>query len=435
LREGALLLAAHPVVVLGLGVALLLSLGAVCCGLGLVAAPWLVCELMALALGVARGRRIARHRGWIAAGMVQAVAVVVLAAAVAMALTWLGAGMDASELRPRRAAGDQGEFLLVVGGFTVVALLYMAPFLYAPSLLLERGGSLAGALAESARLVQRGGLGAHLAFTCACHLLQVAPALLGVAVALLAGDRAGVPWAVALSLPAMTVTLPLGQAMVVAAYAERTASAPRAAPLAPPVRRSAAALCIAVGVAPAVALVLIMVAVAVRPALPRPGVAPGGEVVAAGALEDEVRTFAIPYTALSATASHTRVAIEAGDGGGAGILPRPAGAHLDRLQIVRVRDAFAIEIGAGEASYVAWIDRAGVRLDDDLSARLEDRLPPWGLALLALAMLATALGMMPAVARLRTDAPGAARRLGLVVLLLLPLHLTALAIGLGALFG
>jgi hypothetical protein len=102
---------------------------------------------------------------------------------------------------------------------------------------------------------------------------------------------------------------------------------------------------------------------------------------------------------------------------------------------VRVRDAFAIELGAGEASYVTWIDRAGVRLDDDLSARLEDRLPPWGLALLALAMLATALGMMPAVARLRTDAPGAARRLALVVLLLLPLHLTALALGLGALFG
>lgn len=436
LGAGARLLAAHPVVGLGLGLALVLSLGAVCCGLGLVAAPWLVCELLAWLLGTALGRRIPRQLGWLGAGLVQAVAVVVVSAAAGAAVTWLGAQLTLSTEPPSPVARDNVQVLGLALGGSVVALLYMTPFLYTPTLLVDRGGVPGGAFVESARLVMRGGLAAHLLLSVVSHLLQLSPVLIAAGVALLAADPAAVPLAVAIALPVMALSVPLGQAMIVSSYVERRPADVALPPFEPPVKRSLAFGLGGVAIAPALALLLVSAAVIARPSHPRPGTAPLGELVVAGAIEPgQQQVLAIPTTALTVHASARRLAIVAGDGGGAGRVPRPPGATFDRVRVVRVRDAYAIEVGADDRSWVTWIDRAGVRLDDDLAVRLADHLPPWGLPLLALAMVAVALGLASPLARLSEGAGEADRRRAWrAVGWLAPLAVAALAVGLAALW-
>jgi hypothetical protein len=433
LRSATALLVVHPVVALGLGGALLLSLGAVCCGLGLIAAPWFVCELMAMVLGTARGRRISRHRGWLGAGFIQAAAVVVSTSAVVVSVTWLGTQLPVSPLAPLTTAGaGQGQVLALVAGGSAVALVYMLPYLYAPLLLIEQGGSLGGALVHSASRVVRGGLGAHFLLSSASHFLQVLPPALAAGAVLAVGDPVILPLVVGLSLPAMALTIPMGQAMIVASYAERVP--PDRPMVAPPVGRPLAVGFALVGLAPAVALLLIVAAVTVRPSMPSPGSAPLGDVVAGGALGSQVSTFPVPHTALEVHASRTHLSIHAGDGGGAGALPQPPDARFDRLRVIRVRDAYAVEVGSDAMSYLTWIDRAGVRLDDDLPARLDDHLPRGGLVVLALAMLATALLFGPALERLASGVGSAKRRAWWVVGLLLPLNVAALALGVHAAF-
>ncbi|MFW6023527.1 MAG: hypothetical protein ACOC9O_02165, partial [Myxococcota bacterium] len=410
------------------------SLGAVCCGLGFVSAPWFACELSALVLATALGERVPRHRGWLAAGAVQTVAVLVLSAAVGAAVTWLDAEMLLGS--PRPIAGGNIPLLVLALGGSAVALLYMVPYLYAPVLLIHRGGRLGGAMLESARRVGHGGLLAHLGLSCASHLLQVAPPLLAAALALALADRAAVPVAVATSLPFMALTLPLGQGMIVSAYLERDrgSPSPREAIGRAPVGRTLALGLTIVGLAPAVALVLVAVAVMVRPSHARPGDAPLGELVAGGAIDHSPpASFPIPQSALEVRASTRHVAVVARDGGGAGAVPLPSEATLERVRVVRVRDAYAVEVGSGDRSWVTWVDRAGVRLDDDLSARLADHLPPWGLPWLVMVMAANGLALSHVLARLASSGGGARRRAWFAVGGLLPLVAVALALGFRAL--
>ncbi|MFW6050859.1 MAG: hypothetical protein ACODAU_06775 [Myxococcota bacterium] len=433
LRGAARLLAVHPGLSVGLGVALVLSLGSVCCGLGLIAAPWFACELLALTLATGLGRRVPRQRGWLAAGAVQAVAVVVLSAAVGAAVTWLGAETPRSSEMPAPVAPSNARLLALALGGSVLGLLYMVPYIYAPLLLVDRGGGLGAAMAESARYVVRGGFVAHLGLSLASHLLQVSPPLLAAVIALVAGDLGEIAWGVALAVPVMAVTVPLGQGMIVASYLDRRPSGATAALGRAPLTRPLAAGLFAVGLAPAVALLLVSAAVTVRPADPRPGEAPLGEVVAGGTIDGAPVALAIPHTALEVRASPTRLAIAAGDGGGAGAVPRPEGAVFERVRVVRVRDAYALEVAGEGRSWVTWIDRAGVRLDDDLSARLADRLPTWGLPWLAVAMMAAALGIAPTLAWLGSRSEANRCRAWTVVLALLPLAAVALWLGARAL--
>lgn len=431
LRQSARLLAVHPVVALGLGVGLVLSLGAVCCGLGLVSAPWFVCELSALVLATALGERVPRHRGWLAAGAIQTVAVVVLSAAVGAAATWLDAEMLLGS--PRPLTGGNAPLLVLALGGSAVALLYMVPYLYAPVLLIDRGGHLGGAMLESARMVGCGGVLSHLGLSCTAHLLQVAPPLMAATVALALADLATVPVAIVASLPVMALTLPLGQGMIVSAYLNQRPSHRRDALGRAPVGRALALGLTTVGLAPAMALVLVAVAVMARPSHARPGEAPLGELVAGGAIEDSPDGFPIPQSALEVRASARRVAVVARDGGGAGAIPLPPEASLERVRVVRVRDTYAVEMGGRDQSWVTWVDRAGVRLDDDLSARLADHLPSWGLPWLVMVMAATGLALSRVLARLASGGRAAGRRAWFAVGGLLPVVAVALALGVRAL--
>jgi hypothetical protein len=50
--------------------------------------------------------------------------------------------------------------------------------------------------------------------------------------------------------------------------------------------------------------------------------------------------------------------------------------------------------------YVTRVDRAGVRQDDDLRARLLDRVPSWALYLMLASLFATAAALLPVLAGL-----------------------------------
>ncbi|HET8932492.1 MAG TPA: hypothetical protein VFN67_03585, partial [Polyangiales bacterium] len=108
----------------------------------------------------------------------------------------------------------------------------------------------------------------------------------------------------------------------------------------------------------------------------------------------------LPASALSLQISASRVSVAASDGGGVGELPLSAAAPIQRVRVVRVRDTFAIELLQAGQLYLTLIDRAGVRLDDDLPARLRDRSRPWQWLYLLWTLLFTVLLSVPVLADL-----------------------------------
>lgn len=387
LRDSAHVLRRHPVVFYALGVALLLSLGAVCCGLGLIAAPWLACELSGLQLELTTGDRRVRTASWLGAAFLQLTAIVVMAVGATLAATALH--VTPAPLDGAQSASGPLLVLLAVGGATIV-LSFMAPFVLAPLILVDRGGSVGSALVESARISMTGGLLAHVGLSLCAHAVQVLPAVIVLVVVSVMADFDSVPLAMTAALPLMGATIPLGQGMIVSAYAARRSPAPATerregvAPL--PLALSLGA----VASLPVVAVLLVAASIVVRPARPSPGAAPAGELVTDHRIgaADPPRTIHLPDTTVSVIASPTRVEVVASDGGGAGQVPLAHDAPVVRVRAVRVRDAFAVELTSadGRASTV-WVDRAGVRLDDHPSARLADHAPPLSLLLVGFALL------------------------------------------------
>ena len=62
-------LRAHPVVGAALGAAVVFSLASMLFGIGVLSAPWFICEIFALQLAVLTGRSAVRGVGWIRAGV------------------------------------------------------------------------------------------------------------------------------------------------------------------------------------------------------------------------------------------------------------------------------------------------------------------------------------------------------------------------------
>jgi hypothetical protein len=169
-----------------------------------------------------------------------------------------------------------------------------------------------------------------------------------------------------------------------------------------------------------------------------------GEVVHVVVPGASARSLELPATALSLQVSSSGVSVVASDGGGVGELPLSAAEPIARVRVVRVRDAFAIELVQGASTYVTRIDRAGVRLDDDLPARLRDRSRPWQWLYLLCTLLFTVLSSAPVLAGLAAAAqPTAAsaaadralRRARVVALWLLPWGVGSLTMALYVLFG
>jgi hypothetical protein len=400
------LLRARSVVTPSLGAAVVLSLLSVCCGIGLITTPWFLCELFALQLALCTGRPMVRGMSFIPAGLVM-LGAVLLVSAVAW-ITLLGTGPELSNQTPRLF---NFTTLMRSGGFyaimaSAIALLVIAPLLYAPLILIERQTRFDAALLESVRLVVTHGVLANLVLSLVAHAVMVMPLLIATALALLI-DPGQLSIFALCAAPLLCASVPLGQGMIVWTYTQ-VRDAPEPAPTeldalsAKALRRTGAharAWTVLI-VLPIVSLIVLGLSL-VRPSRIPLGRAPAGELLAILTPQgrDAARVW-LPDTALEISATRSAVHIAASDGGGAGTLPLTAAGPIERVRIVRVRDAFALELTQAGQFYVTWIDRAGVRLDDDLRVRLLDRVSPLQLLVVLCALFATGIATVPVLSDL-----------------------------------
>ena len=406
LRRSVELTRTRLLVSLALGAGVVLSLVSLCCGIGALMAPWILCELLALQLSQALDRAVERSRAWFGAGAVL-LAATLLVGSVGW-VTWLGLGTDPVSLAGTASDSDAGWRQLGSGGAwlaaasSVASWVFVLPFVYTPLLLLDTRSTVGAAVLESARLVRAGGALAHFQLAFVANALQVSPLLLSAALAtLIAGSDRRALWML-FAAPVMALTLPLGQGMVVASYA---ACRPRLADMSrtrlagrPPV--TLVLLWVALVAAPLLSFGMIGASL-VRPSRVSLGTLPAdAELVAAAApLERELRVYP-PGTALEILITPRRAQVTASDGGGAGGLPLRGGAPIAAARVVRVRERYGLELSQGGRRYATWIDRAGVRLDDDLQARLFDRLPSWALLAMLGGLFAIAFALLPVLAQL-----------------------------------
>lgn len=396
---------------MALGGAFVLSMIAVCCGVGVITAPWFMAELLAVQLAEVHGRRLPRTRGWIAATGVLLAAVLLVAASA-----WLTTLAFQTQVHAELSAGTglpvvpELSGLLIAALTTVIALAAVIPLFYAPVILLDRGGNVGGAVLESVRLVVEGGFLRHLMISSVSHLVQASPLLLAmIGTAAFAGWFA-VPTGLVLAIPLLCVSLPVGQAMFVTAYSDvaQTITDPRRTRFVarPPLALIATmVLCVLTPIASLFAFGGSLV----RPSHVREGAATTGVVI--GVIDVRAtpnRSVFPPDTTLEIRATKTRVRVTAGDGGGAGTLPLRGKQPLQRVRVLRSGDTFAIEMTRDGKHFTTRVDGAGVRLDDGLRARLSDRAPLWaitfmlGTLLLTLAMLGSPVYQLALVRRLYT---------------------------------
>ena len=436
-----------------LGAAVGFSVLSACCGLGLLTTPFFICQLLALQLGAYTGRHIARGPAFVRAGGVLLLFMLMVGAVTVISLL---AGSNSGSTTPLSPGGVAAALL-----GSSAAWLLIAPLMYAPLMLLEHAITPELALARSAQITLQTGVFAHARLAFAVFCLQHAPFLLGAWLISLDDAHAAV-WALCLA-PLLCVSVPLGQGMVVAAYVPLSERAQAAAALPSPFRGWVRVWALLI-VLPVLSLMLLEIS------LSRPSriAAVSGESAAAGEVlgtfvpTESEQSLELPASALSVSYSAKQVSVVASDGGGVGPLPLAAADPIERVRVVRVRDAFAIELLQGGRTYLTRIDRAGVRLDDDLPARLRDRSQPWQWLYLLWTLLFTVLSSVPVLADLAaasressqlsaadaasrvqspTGAPGhspaeiqALRRARLLAILLLPWGVGCVAMALYSLF-
>ncbi len=430
----------HPVVSLSLGAAIVLSLLAVPTGLGALVTPWFMCELFAVQLASLGETPQPRGRGWVSAALVVLLVVVVIALAGWIAA--LGFGPDVTTADRSEAPLPWPEALRRVGlicGTGGLAVAASTPFVYAPLVLLDRGGRLGGAVLESAALVRHGGALRHYALTFLASMLSLSPALVSMIVVARTLERAATPLGVLVALPFLPVSIPLGLGLLTAHYLAqrpllgdaRTAQRGERHPI-------SLVILLAFGtLAPIIGLVLVA-AGGLVPSAPRLGTAPDGVVVVDTASRARI---AVPDTTLEVRVDGARVSIFAGDGDGVGELPRVFRLPISRVRVVRIRDDHAVEITSAGESRVVRVDRAGLRVDDSVEARLVSRAPGYALIGFVVCFAICAIGNLAVLAPLgearvgRRPRAQARRTAGRIALLLTPFAVLALLAGLVALFG
>jgi hypothetical protein len=424
---------------LAIGLALLTSLVAVCCGLGIFAAPWFLCELFALQIAIGTGEPTRRTTAWFRAALIQMVAVTGTFAIAVLSLLSLGpdvvlGGMGLSvESTGEHLAKNLG-MLLLVGGLVIAVSVH---FEHAPAILLDRGGGMHAALLESARLVAETGPFRTWLTSIAGHGLQMAPGLAAITLAASRGSlHSSVLWGIAL-LPLVAMCMVLGQGMVVSSYlrlrhlvTDPARIPPEAAP-----SKSGAFLWSLLLAAVLSGPLLISAALA-KPARLARGQLPAEasallDLAVAGAPVERY----LPDTALRVRLTPQHVSIAASDGGGVGTLPLPASqvsrvraARAQRCDPARLRaqeedcapstldevplgessgSAFVLEVTLRDGRrFVTWVDDTGVRLDDSLTERLDALLPRWAPLILVLCLAWTTVWIaraLPPQARLRRE--------------------------------
>ena len=442
LRGSIELVGRHPVVSLGIGAAVVLSLVAVPTGLGAIVAPWFVCELFAVQLETRGESPQERNLGWVGAALVVLCTVVVIA--IAGWIAALGFGPDVSTADRAYAPLPLPEALRrggLVAGTLALAVAAGTPFLYAPLVLLDRGGRLGGACLESAAMVRAGGAIQHYALGFCAYALSLSPALVSMIVVARTVERAATPLGALLALPILPLTIPLGLGLVTQAYLALRETLPE--PHVLRARRGLSHVLVAflsvVSLAPLLGLLMLAIAGLV-PSVPPEGTLPEGARILVDASARE--RLAVPSTTIEILVDGPRVAVFAGDRDGVGWLPELSRSEIATLRVAQDHDDFLIELAPEHGpSRVVRVDRAGLRLDDSVEARLRSRAPDTILIAFIVAFAVCALGTLAMLGPLgearaahRTEASATQRALW-TGLALLPFSLTALVAGTIALFG
>lgn len=444
LRASVRLLRAHPVISLSLGGAIVLSLCSVCTGLGALIAPWFVCELYGVQLATVTRVSRPRSMSWVAAAAV--ILATVLVVAFAGWLAALGFGPDLATADAAEAPLAWPETVRRIGlimGSMTLAVGFIAPFVYAPLILIDRGGRIGGAVVESAWLVAHGGVGRHLAISSIVVMLQLSPAVLASMFVARTFERAATPLGLALALPLLPLSIPLGQGILTATYVacRDELASPRVALSRGRTPRTLAILLSLVIIAPVLGLTMLGLS-ALRPSTPLDGPGRAGEIVVDRAV-DAGGAIRVPNTTLVVSTRGPEVSVTAGDGDGVGTLPRRWREDVERVRVVRARGVYSIEIHAGDGTFHARVDGAGERVDDSIRRRLEEHVPTWALLTLLVAFAVCGALLVRALAPLgslraaantgesRSAATSAARRRALFWgLVLAPFSLAALVSGL-----
>ena len=442
LARGSLrLVIAHPVVSLAIGTAVVLSLLAVPTGLGALLAPWFVCELFAVQLAMLGETPEARGRGWASATLIVFLVVVVIA--IAGWIAALGFGPDFTTADRSLAPLPLPEAIRrgsLVTGTLALAVVAGTPFLYAPLVLLDRGGRLGGACLESAALVRRGGALAHYALAFFAYLLSLSPALVSMIVVARTIERAATPLGALMALPLLPASIPLGLGLITHAYLGMRDALPEAhlVRASGPLPRALVTFLSFVSLAPLVGLVLMAIAGLV-PSRPPIAQLPANAIVIVDTSARSV--IDVPETTIEIELAGARASVFAGDHDGVGALPAMFTAPVTRVRVGREGDDFAIELTAGSSRRVVRVDRAGLRVDDSVEARLRSRSPDAVLIGFIVSFAVCALGGLGYLGTLgEARAKKRARRLAyrratLTALAVLPFSLSALAAGAIALFG
>lgn len=413
LTRSIALLRAHPILSLAPATAIVLSLAAMCTGVGLLAAPWFVCELLGVQLTASGREVVPRGRPWLVASFV--VLVMLLVAAGAGWLAALYWGPDWTEADGADVPMPWPETLrrvALVFGASTLAALFLAPFVHAPLILLDRGGRLGGALVESAMFVHTTGRARHFLVSAGAQILALSPAVLTAMFFARTFERAATQIGMLVALPLMPISIALGLGLVTAAYVEHAPAlgdARRAQRLeALPAAHRAALGVMVLG--PLLGM-LLFGGSALLPAPPVSGPAPGGRVVLDDLRVDgdgEARGF-VEGTSLEVRVAGGRtLSIVAGS---EPVLEIPAAwdAPLERVRVVQLAWDYAVEASTAHAAWHVRIDRAGVRVDDSARRRLQSQVSDWALAMFVVGFAVVALFGIRAVAPLGVARARAAR--------------------------
>ncbi len=444
LARGSLaLLRVHPVVSLSIGAAVVLSLVAVPTGVGALLAAWFVCELFSVQLAMKGESPEGRGRAWVSAALVVFCTVMVIA--IAGWIAALGFGPDFQTADRSLAPLPWPEALRrgsLVAGTLALAVAAGTPFIYAPLVLLDRGGRLGGACLESAALVRRGGAIPHYALAFFAYLLSLSPALVSMIVVARTVERAATPLGALVAIPLLPASIPLGLGLVTHAYLAQRDALPEAhlVRASGPLPRGLVAFLSTVSLAPLVGLLLMAVAGRV-PSQPPIGELPSGAVVVVDA--PARAHIDVPLTTLQIDLEGSNVAIYAGDGDGVGLLPRAFEGAIGHVRVGRVQDDYAIELRSedDEPTRIVRVDRAGLRVDDSVEARLRSRSPDGVLIAFIVCFAICAGGSLAYLGPLGEDRAKrrkrlvANRRAFLAALVVMPFSLMAFAAGVIALFG
>jgi hypothetical protein len=256
-------------------------------------------------------------------------------------------------------------------------------------------------LVESVRLVVVSGMFRNLGLSMCAHLVQASPLIVSSVLALIFDPSQVALFGLA-ATPLLSLSVPLGQGMIVWNYTHvRERFEPEPEPRAPVqsvlgANRGWVRAWTVLIVLPIVSLLLLELALLRPSRIPLGSIAPRAELIAQLTPNDhqEERVW-LPDTTLEVGVTPHSLSVVASDGGGAGHLPLRAAEPITRVRVGRVRDAFSIEVTQGARTYLTWIDRAGVRLDDDLRARLLDRTTPLQLWLFLGSLLFTGIASVP----------------------------------------